>query len=1162
MKRLGRFEDLDAAAALWRRVENTVETGRCLSMTGDALLEPGRKDRRPGVRGALTPPPELRYRYPTMRSALIVPALVLSLSVPASAQIDPGLLAGISARSIGPAAMSGRVADVAVVESNPDVVYIGSASGGVWKSTNGGLTWSPVFDDQPVASIGAVAVFQPNPDLVWAGSGEGNPRNSVSVGNGIYKSLDGGRTWKHLGLEETERIHRVILHPTDPDVAYVAALGKLWGENPERGVFKTLDGGRTWNKVLYVDERTGAADLVMDPANPNKLFAAMWDHRREPWRFRSGGPGSGLYVTHDGGESWKRLTEDDGLPKGELGRMGIAISRSDPNVVYALIEAQKSALVRSDDGGRTWKTVNEDQRTANRPFYYADIKVDPLSPNRVYNLATRLSVSNDGGRTFNVLPGSRTIHGDYHALWINPKDPEHLIAGEDGGLGISHDQGETFRFVANLPLAQYYHVNVDMETPYNVYGGLQDNGSWRGPSSVREEGGGIRNHQWFKIGGGDGFDVIPDPEDSTRGYSMAQGGYLMRWNLRTGETRGIKPPEIDPENGRLRFNWNAGIAQDPFEPGTIYYGSQYVHKSTDRGLSWTVISPDLTTDNPEWQTRETGGITPDVTGAENFTTILAISPSPLRKGVLWVGTDDGRIHVTRDGGTTWESVEKNLKGVPANTWVPHIRASRFDAGSAFVVLDNHRRNDLKPYVFRTDDWGRSWKSLATKEIEGYALAIDQDPVDRDLLFLGTEWGVYVSNDAGRSWMKWRHGLPETVSAMDLVVHPRDHDLVVATHGRSVYILDDIAPLRELTAETLREPLHLYPSSPGRLYRFGAGSGNPRSGAGEFRAESRPFGVLLTYSLNAPGLPHPDEELERERKEKERAEARLAATQVSDEEAVPGAPPQETGPPAAEAEEDEKPDEPKVKIEIADASGKVIRTLEAPAKLGLNRTAWDLGRDAWRRPPTDNRGNPRREQSGPEVPPGTYGVTVRYGDHEAKGTVQVVAAPTIQNTDADWQAREEAVNRLARIQESTVNAIERIAATRKDVEVVLQKLQPKDKKAEPAKDDPNKALKGAARDLQKKLTEMERRLWISPDVKGIVEDRSLIEEVGNAAFPVLSTFEPPSPTARIYLEQLEAAARKTFADFNKLFAEDVAAFRKRVGEAGIGLLAEGEAISIE
>lgn len=1090
-----------------------------------------------------------------MRTSVTVLALsALSLVVPATAQIDSDLLAGLSARSIGPAAMSGRVAEVAAVESNPDIVYVGTASGGVWKSINGGLSWSPIFDEQPIASIGAVSVFQAAPDIVWVGSGEGNPRNSVTVGNGIYKSMDGGRTWKHLGLEKTERIHRVVLHPGDPDIAYAAAMGKLWGENPERGVFKTTDGGKTWRKVLHVDERTGAADLVMDPSNPNKLFAALWDHRRWPWSFRSGGPGSGLYVTQDGGESWKRLTEEDGLPKGDLGRIGVAISRSNPEIVYALVEAQKSALIRSDDGGRTWRSVNEEPRTASRPFYYADIRVDPTWPNRIYNLGSRLSVSNDGGKTFSPVPGARQIHGDYHALWIHPRDPEHLIAGEDGGLGISHDRGETFQFVANLPLGQYYHINVDMDVPYHVYGGLQDNGSWRGPSSVWEEGGNIRNHQWQRLSGGDGFDVVPDPEDSLHGYSMSQGGFLVRWNLRSGEVRGIKPPEKDPDNDRLRFNWNAGIAQDPFEPGTIYYGSQYLHKSTDRGASWTVISSDLTTDNPEWQKQaESGGLTPDVTGAENFTTILAISPSPVQQGVIWVGTDDGRVHVTRDGGKTWESVEKNLRGVPANTWVPHIRASKFDAASVFIVLDNHRRDDDKPYAFRTDDWGKTWQSLVDQrrgEIHGYALAIDQDPVDRDLLFLGTEHGVFVSNDAGRSWMKWRHGLPATVSAMDLVVHPRDHDLVVATHGRAIYVLDDIAPLRELTVETMREPLHFYPSSPGVLHDFGPGSGNLRGGAGELRAESRPYGVLLTYSLNAPGLPHPLEEKERARKEKERAEARQAAGETK---------------PAAAEEEGEKSKEPKVKIRIANASGKVVRTIEAPAKLGLNRTAWDLGRDAWRQPPTDNRGFPREPESGPAVPPGTYNVTVSYGGHEAKGTVQVAAAPAIGNTEADWQTREEAVFRLGRLQEATVEAIERIASARQDINAVLQKLQPQDKKkaeSDAAKEDPNKPLKDAARNLQKELTEMERRLWNPPDVRGIVEERDLLNKVDAASFPVLSTWEAPSPTARTYLEQAEVVARKTFADFNQLFAEDVAAFRAKVAEAKIELLPDQAPITIE
>ncbi|HSU81421.1 MAG TPA: hypothetical protein VLR69_03330, partial [Thermoanaerobaculia bacterium] len=730
-----------------------------------------------------------------MRRSLILATLaVLALaSGPARAAetIDPDLLAGLQPRLIGPATMSGRLPALDVVESNPDTMYAGGAAGGVWKSTNAGLSWTPVFDDQPVASIGVIAVNQSNPDVVWVGTGEGNPRNTVSIGNGVYKSLDGGRTWTHLGLEKTEHIPRLVLHPTDPNVAWVAALGQAWGENPDRGVFKTADGGKTGRKVLYVDPRTGAADLVIDPGNPNHLFAAMWDYRRWPWGFRSGGPGSGFYTSYDGGETWKRYTEEDGLPKGNLGRIGVAISRSNPNIVYALVEAEKSALLRSSDGGRTWKTVNADQKTAERPFYYADIKVDPQWPNRIYNLTARLRVSEDSGASFETLGRSREVHGDYHAMWIDPRDPGHIVTGSDGGMAISHDRGETWQFVSTLPIGQWYHVDVDMDVPYHVYGGLQDNGSWRGPSSEWRHGS-VLNTDWDVIGGGDGFEARPDPQDSMAGYSESQGGSLVRWNLRTRENRFIKPPSPTPE-AHLRFNWNAALAQDPFDPATIYSGSQYVHKSTDRGASWTVISPDLTTNNKEWQQQQkSGGITLDVSAAENFTTILQIAPSPLQKGVIWVGTDDGRLHLTRDGGQTWTSLEKNVPGVPANTWIPCILPSKYDAASAFVVFDNHRREDFTPYVYRTDDWGKTWKSLAPRDLHGYALAVEQDPADKSLLFLGTEFDLYVSFDGGAHWTPWKNGLP-TTSMMALKIHPRDLDLVIGTHGRAVWILDDITP---------------------------------------------------------------------------------------------------------------------------------------------------------------------------------------------------------------------------------------------------------------------------------------------------------------------------------------------------------------------------------
>ncbi|MGH9862286.1 MAG: WD40/YVTN/BNR-like repeat-containing protein, partial [Candidatus Acidiferrales bacterium] len=851
--------------------------------------------------------------------------LCVTLASAAAAQVDPELLAGMKARSIGPAGMSGRITSVVGVSAHPDIIYAGAATGGVWKSENAGLTWKPIFDDQPVHSIGAMAIFQPNPDIVWVGTGEGNTRNSVSIGNGIYKSLDAGKTWTHMGLEETERIHRLVLHPTNPDVAYVAGLGRAWGENPERGIFKTVDGGKTWKKILYVNEKTGGAELVMDPSNPNKMFAALWEFRRWPYFFKSGGPGSGLYITVDGGETWKKLTEEDGLPKGELGKIGVAFSASYPDIVYALVEAEKSALLRSDDGGKSWKRVNEEANISGRPFYYSNLGVDPELPNRVYNIHSLIMVSDDGGKTFEVLVPFRTVHPDHHSMWINPKDPTHLIVGNDGGVAISHDRGSTWQFVANLPLAQYYHVNVDMDTPYNIYGGLQDNGSWRGPSSVWENGQ-IRNHHWDEVGFGDGFDTAPYPKDSLQGYAMSQGGYLSRWNLRTGQRKDIRPPE--PDGVELRFNWNAGLAQDPFDADTIYYGSQFLHKSTDRGETWTTISPDLTTNNPEWQKqKESGGLTPDVTAAENHTTIIAIAASPMQKGVLWVGTDDGRLHVTRDAGQTWTSVEKNVKGVPANTWIPHIKASQHDPAVAFVVFDDHRRSNFKSYVYKTTNYGKDWESLATDEIRGYALAIEQDPVKPDLLFLGTEFGLYFSQDGGKHWFRWTHGFP-TASAMDLVVHPRENDLVVATHGRALYVLDDIRPLRTLSALTLGEPIHLFDPPEAQQYRVKQTGASRFPGQGEFRGENRPYGALLTYSLNFEGLPHPKEEIERERKEKERQAARAA---------------QEKAKPGGEAKEEKEEKAPEVEIQIADAGGKVIRTFKRKAYQGVNRTNWNLRR---------------------------------------------------------------------------------------------------------------------------------------------------------------------------------------------------------------------------
>jgi photosystem II stability/assembly factor-like uncharacterized protein len=1121
-----------------------------------------------------------------MRRVLICGIAVLTLglgSARAAETIDPDLLAGLTARPIGPAAMSGRLPALDVSESNPDLMYAGGAAGGVWKSVNGGLTWTPVFDDQPVASIGAIAINQANPDVVWVGTGEGNPRNSVSIGDGIYKSIDGGRTWAHLGLEKTEHIPRVVLHPGDPNVAWVAAMGQAWGENPDRGVYKTTDGGKTWRRVLYVDPRTGAADLVIDPANPSHLFAAMWEYRRWPWGFRSGGPGSGFYTSYDGGETWKRYTEEDGLPKGSLGRIGVAISRSSPNIVYALVEADRSALLRSTDGGRTWRTANADPKTAERPFYYSDIKVDPQWPNRIYNLTARLKVSNNSGASFETLGRSRDVHGDYHAMWINPRDPEHIVTGSDGGMAISHDRGETWQFVSTLPIGQFYHVDVDMDRPYHVYGGLQDNGSWRGPASDWALSG-IPNWDWSPIGGGDGFEARPDPEDSMQGYSESQGGSLVRWNLRTRDNRFIKPPAPDPGT-RLRFNWNAALAQDPFDPATIYHGSQFVHKSTDRGATWTVISPDLTTNNPEWQQQQkSGGLTLDVSAAENFTTILSIAPSTVQKGVIWVGTDDGRLHVTRDGGQTWASVEKNVPGVPANTWIPSIRPSKFDAASAFVVFDNHRREDFTPYVYRTDDWGKTWKSLSTRDLRGYALDIEQDPADKSLLFLGTEFALYVSNDGGARWMQLRNGLP-TTSMMALKIHPRDLDLVIGTHGRAIWVLDDITPLREVTAATLAEPVHVYPGQTALLYRYSRRGGVRGGGAGDFMGQNRPYGALITFSLNAPGLPLPDAEKERRRREDERARTRAQAESGKPASDQPVGTPREDQPSREEAAAEEagpggggagggrgrgRDRGPQAEIQITDASGKVVRKLREPVKLGLNRVVWDLGREAFRNPENQD---PERaaflgNDSGPNVTPGTYGVVVRYGGHEARGTVKVEPDPTLKASDADWRAWDTAVNQVGQLQNALADAINRISATRKDVNQVLARLDERDRERERdgetrGKDDAGKALRQSARDLQRRLSMVERRLYVPPDIKGLVEDdTTALSQVESARRAIGSSWQTPSATERAYIQSAEAATRTALADVNKLYAEDVPAFQKKVADAGIGLVAAPGPIEVK
>ncbi|MGC8916234.1 MAG: VPS10 domain-containing protein [Thermoanaerobaculum sp.] len=1037
-------------------------------------------------------------------------------------------LFGLRARSIGPATMSGRVAAIEGVAGNPVTVYVGAATGGVWKSTDGGLTFKPIFDREKVAAIGAVAVSPTNPDVVWVGTGEGNPRNSASVGYGVWLSRDGGQTWKHVGLEKTERVARIVPHPKNPEVAYVCAMGHMWGENPDRGVFKTTDGGRTWKKVLFVDDATGCADLIVDPTNPDKLFAAMWTYRRWPYFFKSGGPGSGLFLTYDGGESWKKLSPKEGLPEGDLGRIGLALCAAKPNVVYALVEAKTNVLLRSDDGGETFAKVNEGARVGNRPFYYADIVADPVWPNRLYDLATRLSVSDDGGKTFRPLAtGPGGIHSDFHAMWINPENPEHLIVGNDGGVAISYDRGGSWRYVPNLPLAQYYHVNVDMDRPYHVYGGLQDNGSWRGPSAVWETGG-IRNHHWQEVGFGDGFDVSPDPEDSMRGYSMSQEGYLRRFDLRTGEQKDIRP--AGPRGVKLRFNWNAGFAQDPFDPATIYFGSQFVHRSRDRGDSWEIISPDLTTNNPEWQKQaDSGGLTPDVTGAENYTTILTIAPSPVQRGVIWVGTDDGRIHVTRDGGQTWVSVEKNVKGVPANTWVPHIEASKHAPGRAYVVFDDHRRSNWTPYLYVTEDFGATWKPLNTGGFWGYCLVVEEDPVNENLLFVGTEFGLYVSQDRGKSFWRFENGLP-TVSVMDLAVHPREHDLVIATHGRGLFIVDDISPLRGLTDETLSKPLHLFPLNPAQQYRKSQGANSRFPGDTEFVGENRPYGALVTFVVNDPELsPYDPKQNQRQRERR------------------------------GEDGQDEEKKNPEATITVSDANGQVVRTFKVPVYRGLNRAVWDLRRDPFKEPPREEQ-QWWRERGGPEVPPGKYTVTVAFKGQKAQGVVEVLPDPRssvpAEAVAAKWQAIKEA----GALQEALADGVAILVDLREDLKTVAQKLGKglaKDRKAEDeeAGHGPKAELKKRAEQLARRTEEIEKLFRVPPGTKGIVDLGDALTTLREAAGGLQSSWDAPTPAQLATLAEGREKLEKALAVLQKFLDEEIPPFREAVAKEGVTLLAQ-------
>jgi photosystem II stability/assembly factor-like uncharacterized protein len=865
---------------------------------------------------------------------LLLGILILScvslFAADASITIDSATFGGLRARDIGPAVMSGRIAAIDASAADPVTAWIGSASGGVWKSDNAGTTFKPVFDDH-TQSIGAVRVDPSDAETVWIGTGETWVRNSVSVGDGVYRTTDGGDTWEHLGLENTERIAKIAVDPTDSDTVFVCATGHLWNANPERGVYKTTDGGANWEQVFFIDENTGCADLDMDPQEPGILYAAMWQFRRYPDFFESGGPGSGLYQSTDGGDTWSELS--NGLPEGERGRIALAIAPSRPSVLYATVEAEDTALYRSDDLGASWKQTDDSMNVQMRPFYFSELVVDPTDHNRLYKPGFTLTVSTDGGDSFSGLFGAGftfgAVHPDHHALWINPSNPYQLILGTDGGAYVSNDRARTWRHVRSLPVSQFYHVSHDMEWPYNVYGGLQDNGSWKGPSRSP---GGITAGDWRVVGSGDGFWAFTDPQDANTLYVEYQGGMLSRVNVATGESKSIKPFAREGEE-KLRFNWNTPIHLSPTVAGTLYYGSQYLHRSTDRGESWATISPDLTTDDPNRQRQaETGGLTIDNSTAENNATIYAISESPKNSQVIWTGSDDGYIHVTRDGGRNWARVSDNIPDLPEGLWVSSVTASQHEEGTAFVTIDGHRSGDMATYVFRTDDFGATWRSLVSDGISGYAWVVKQDPVNAELLYAGTEFGLYISLDGGRQWARFKENLP-MVAVHDLAIHPTEHDLIIGTHGRGIYIIDDLTALRSLTAEILESNVAVLPSRPSPMVL--AGIQDWFGSDDEFVGRNPSEAATIDYWLKKRHL-------------------------FGD-----------------------------LKIEIYDADGDLITTLPGKKRRGLNRVGWPMRLKPPKVPPATAL---VPAFSGPRVLEGTYTFKLIKGKEILEGTVELVADP--------------------------------------------------------------------------------------------------------------------------------------------------------------------------
>jgi photosystem II stability/assembly factor-like uncharacterized protein len=917
------------------------------------------------------------------RPVAVSAPLLLALALPALAQnaptIDSDALAGLRARPIGPATMSGRVAAVDAVEGDRLTVYIGAAGGGVWKSVDGGLVFKPVFDEH-TQSIGAITIDKKEPKTVYVGTGESWMRNTVSVGDGVYKTTDGGDSWEKLGLPESEHIPRILIDPKDNKTLFVCATGHAFSSNPERGVFRSKDAGKTWEKVLYVNEDTGCGDLAIDAQDGKTLFAGMWQFRRKAYFFESGGPSDGLYRSADGGTTWKKV--ESGFPKATLGRIAVAVAPSDPKIVYATVESRdQTALYRSEDQGTTWTSVATSRAVTGRPFYFSRLVVDPKDPNRVYKMGFNASISEDGGKTFAGLGHGQGLgggyHGDTHDMWISPHHTDSLILTSDGGVYFTEDRGTHWRFAASIPVGQFYHVAYDSAFPYNVYGGLQDNSSWFGPS---KHPGGIANKKWEAGLPCDGFWALPDPKDADVWYAECQGGNLARLKKSTLEIKDIQPTPADSKT-KYRFNWNSPVVVSATDPGVLYFGSQFLFRSKTRGESWDVISPDLTTNDPGKQKQhESGGQTLDDSTAENHCTIFAIADSPKNPQVIWAGTDDGNIQVTRDGGKTWTNVVQNLPGLPkydlkdgskpSYGWVTSIEAGHQDEATAYVTLDGHFAGDMKTYVFKTTDFGKTWQSLGTDQLQGYAHVVREDPVKDNLLFLGTEQGLFMSFDSGRGWARFSGNFPK-VAVRDVVVETRDNDLLLATHGRGIYILDDITPLRSITPQVLDADATILPARPQEMeipaFDFTS------NGDSEFTGESPEEAAYITYYLKKRHI-------------------------VGD-----------------------------LKVEIYDQKGTLLTTIPGGKRRGFNRVQWPMRTPPPKLPPATQ--PVFLAFFGVRELPGTYGVKLIKGKDTYDGKVEIVPDPRSHYSAEDRALQHKTALQLYDLLGKMTFVVDRITDTR-------------------------------------------------------------------------------------------------------------------------------------